>query len=110
MFQDLTQIPLDVATLQKNETVQLACTRLGYGDAARGVQLLVSVDDFLRGFVTTTQVNGVEVGCVVDNDEALDETAIGWLDDEGNGRLFWPCLLPEQRHEQPQYDDFDHTL
>lgn len=110
MSPNLTQKSLNVATLQEDESVQLTCQRLGYGDAVRRDQLLVALDDFLRDYVTTDQVNGVEVGCAMCDDKALDEITTGWLDDEGNGRLFWPRLLPEQRPKQPQYDDFDHTM
>lgn len=83
---------------------------LGYDEHPRDGLLLNSLDDFLKRYATANEVNGTEVLSIEHDGEALADIATEWLDGEGNGRLFWPCLDIGDNSSRPRYDGRDHDL
>jgi hypothetical protein len=97
-----------IAQLLQDDEVLATLGTLGYEEGARAEMLLNAVDDFLKGYVAASQVNGTEPLNIDDNEEALADIATTWLDEEGNGKQFWPCLEVGDNSGRLRYDEQDH--
>ncbi|KAJ3480495.1 hypothetical protein NLG97_g8057 [Lecanicillium saksenae] len=84
--------------------------QLGYEDGFHAENMLIDLDNFLKDYTTTNEVNGTEP-CSTDEDaKELADIVTVWLDDKKQGRLRWPLLDPRDYPGHLRYDDQDHPL
>ncbi|KAJ3485787.1 hypothetical protein NLG97_g6744 [Lecanicillium saksenae] len=91
-------------------SVRATLRRLDYLNDARAEELLIELDTFLEAYVTGDEENGTEPCSEYKDEKALADIATAWLDDEGRGRLYWPCRDPSEYPGQLRYDDGDLNL
>ncbi len=99
-----------ISQLLEDNAVVSKLQVLGYDEHPRDVLLLDSLDDFLKRYATTNEVNGTEPSSIEQDGEALADIVTEWVDGEGNGKLFWPCLGVGDNSCRPRYDGRDHNL
>ena len=97
-----------ISQLLQDDIVVSDLQILGYDEHPRDELLLSTLDDFLKGYVTANEVNGTEPSSVEQDGEALADIVTEWLDGEGNGKLFWPCLGVGDSSCRLRYDGRDH--